>query len=135
MRLTERDYTFDEQVHRFTDLYRQTFTGLGTDEETPVLFSVREFEELFPGTFETVSQGNSFDQTGLSGQNDLLTHFTYRGDLLVDAEATFDRVNQLLAGTNQEREGGLRDNLVRADNSFREIEEETSALYLSLIHI
>ena len=67
----------------------------------------------------------------MSGRNDLLTYRTYRGDLLANPEATFDRVNQLLSGTNLAVTGGLHDNTQRIDNSFRDITEDTAALYVS----
>ena len=85
----------------------------------------------FPGTFETVSHPNSFDQTGLSGQLDLLNYRTYRGELLADAEGTFQRIQQMLAGTNMATTGSLSDNTVLQEGAYRDISEETAAVYLS----
>ncbi len=131
VRVTERDYEFDEQVFRFNDIYRTAFTDFDTADERPATFWADDFEALFPGSFTTVSHPNSFEQTGLTGEQDLLTHYTYRGDLLANPEATFERVNQLLAGTNLEVNGGLHDNTQSDLNSFRDIAEETSAVYVS----
>ncbi len=131
VRATKRDYQFDEQTFRFNDIYSNAYTDQGTDNEKPATFWIDDFEALFPGSITTVSHPNSFDQTGLHGQNDLLTYRTYRGDLLANPEATFDRVNQLLAGTNLAVSGGLHDNTQRIDNSFRDITEDTAALYVS----
>lgn len=131
VRATQRDYQFDEQTFRFNDIYKNAFTDQGTPDEKPATFWIDDFEALFPGSTSIVSHANSFDQTGLSGRNDLLTYRTYRGDLLANPEATFDRVNQLLAGTNLAVSGGLHDNTQRIDNSFRDITEDTAALYVS----
>ena len=131
VRVTDREYEFDEQTFRFNDIYKNAFTDEGTDEEKPATFWIDDFEALFPGSIATVNHNNSFDQTGLSGQNDLLTYRTYRGDLLSNPEATFDRVNQILAGTNLERSGGLHDNTTLIENSFRDITEDTEAIYVS----
>jgi len=131
VRATKRDYQFDEQTFRFNDIYSTAFTNQGTADEKPATFWIDDFEALFPGSITTVSHPNTFDQTGLSGRNDLLTYRTYRGDLLANPEATFDRVNQLLSGTNLAVTGGLHDNTQRIDNSFRDITEDTAALYVS----
>lgn len=131
VRVTQRDFGFDEQTFRFNDIYKNAFTNQGTANQKPVAFWIDDFEALFPGTFEVVSHVNSFEQSGLSGQNDLLAYNTYRGDLLANPEATFDRVNQLLAGTNLAVTGGLHDNTQRIDESYRDITEDTAAIYLS----
>jgi len=131
VRVTKRDYEFNEETFRFNDIYKNAFTDQGTADEKPATFWADDFEAAFPGSFEVVSHANSFDQSGLSGQNDLLTYLTYRGNLLANPEATFDKVNQLLAGTNLAVEGGLHDNTQRIDNSFSDIEEETAAIYIS----
>ena len=131
IRATKREYQYDEQTFKFNDIYKTAFTDEGTDDEKPVAFWIDDFEDLFPGSTSVVHHDNSFDQTGLSGRNDLLTYRTYRGALLANPEATFDRVNQLLAGTNLEVEGGLHDNTTRVDNAFRDITEDTAALYVS----
>jgi len=131
VRVTKRDFELDEQTFRFNDIYKNAFTDQGTANEKPATFWADDFEALFPGSFEVVSHANSFEQSGLSGQNDLLTYLTYRGDLLANPEATFDKVNQLLAGTNLAATGGLHDNTSRIDNSYSDITEDTSAIYLS----
>ncbi|WP_426358906.1 TonB-dependent receptor [Pseudocolwellia sp. HL-MZ19] len=131
VRVTKRDFELNEETFRFNDIYSNAFTDQGTASEKPATFWADDFEAAFPGSFEVVSHPNSFDQSGLSGQNDLLTYLTYRGNLLANPEATFDKVNQLLAGTNLALTGGLHDNTQRIDNSFSDIEEETAAIYVS----
>ncbi len=131
VRVTKRDFGYDEQTFRFNDIYKNAFAGQGTANEKPVAFWIDDFVALFPDTFEVVSHANSFKQSGLSGQNDLLAYNTYRGDLLANPEATFDRVNQLLAGTNLAVAGGLHDNTQRIDESYRDITEDTAAIYVS----
>ena len=131
VRVTKRDFEFNEQTFRFNDIYKNAFTDQGTADEKPATFWADDFEALFPGSFTEVSHPNTFDQSGLSGQNDLLTHYTYRGDLLANPEATFNRVNQLLAGTNLAVEGGLHDNTELVENSYSNIEEDTAAVYVS----
>ena len=131
VRTTERDYKYNETTWKFDNLYRHVFTNKGTANEAPAAFWIDDFEALFPGSIHTVSHPNSFDQTGLTGQQDLLTYRTYRGDLLADAEGTFDKVNQMLAGTNLAVNGGLHDNARQVENAYRDITEETTALYIS----
>jgi len=130
VRTTKRDYEFRQSRYRADNLYRHAFTDVGTDNERPFAVWIDQFEDLFPNTFETVNHANSFDQTGLSGQNDLLTYRTYRGDLLADAEGTFARIQQMLAGTNLATTGSLADNLTLNEDAFRDITEDTAALYL-----
>lgn len=131
IRTTDRDYKFTQSRYRADNLYRHVLTNEGTSEEAPFAVWIDDFENMFPGTFETVSHDNSFDQAGLSGQNDLLTYRTYRGDLLSDAEGTFARIQQMLQGTNLATTGSLSDNTVLQEGAFRDITEETAAIYLS----
>jgi len=93
---------------------------------------IDEFESQFPGSFETVNHPNSFDQHGLSGQMDLLQYQILDGDLLAkNPGELFNRLQQVLAGTNFATTGSLNDNLVVQESAFRDITEETAAFYLS----
>ena len=130
VRTTQRDYKYTQSRYRADNLYRHVFTDIGTDAERPFAVWIDDFEAMFPGTFTTVNHANSFDQAGLSGQNDLLTYRTYRGDLLADAEGTFARIQQMLQGTNLATTGTLADNLALNEDAYRDITEDTAAVYL-----
>jgi len=131
VRTTERDYEYHKKTYRADNLYRQAFTDKDTDNEAPFAVWMDDFEAAFPGTFSTVDYNKTFNQTGISGQYDLGTYRTYRGDLLSDAAGSFARIQQLFAGTNFATTGTLDDNTVEDTNAFRDITEETTALYVS----
>ena len=131
VRTTQNEFQFSRKRYRADNLYRQVFTGVGTDEEAPYVVWMDDFEAMFPGTFRTYDHNNAFNQTGLSGQYDLSTYRTYRGDLLADAQGSFERIQQMLAGTNFATTGTLADNQVEQEGSYNKIAEDTSALYLS----
>jgi TonB-dependent receptor len=131
VRATQNEYTFSRKRYRADNLYRQVFTDFGTSEEAPYVVWMDDFEAMFPNTFATVSHNDTFGQTGLSGQYDLDTYRTYRGDLLADAQGSFARIQQMLAGTNFATTGSLADNQVEQEGSFNNISEDTTALYLS----
>jgi TonB-dependent receptor len=131
IRATERDYEYHKKTYRADNLYRHAFTDMGTDAEQPFALWMDDFEGAFPGTFDTYSHNNSFDQSGISGQYDLGTYRTYRGDLLADADGTFKRIQELFAGTNFATTGSLDDNTVENENAYRDITEDTTAVYLS----
>jgi len=130
-RSTSSDYKFTRSRYRADNLYRQVFTDMGTDDEAPYVVWMDEFEAMFPGTFETYSHNNTFSQTGSSGQYDLSTYRAYRGDLLADAQGSFERIQQMLAGTNFATTGTLADNQVLQEGSYNDINEKTTALYVS----
>lgn len=131
VRTTERDYEYHKNTYRADNLYRHAFTNMGTDQERPFALWMDDFEAVFPGTFNTYNHHNTFNQSGLSGQYDLGEYRTYRGDLLADAATTFKRIQQLFAGTNYATTGSLSDNTVENLNAFRDITEETAAVYVS----
>ena len=129
VRTTDRDYKFVRSRYRLDDIYKNAFTNQGTDEEKPYTFWIDDFNSMFPGSFETKSHANSFDQSDLSGQLDLLEYASYNG--LSNASGAFDKIQQMLAGTNLATTGSLSDNLVNQEGAFRDITEETSAIYIS----
>jgi TonB-dependent receptor len=131
VRTTQNEYQFSRKRYRADNLYRNVFTDFGTDEEAPYVVWMDDFETMFPGTFSTISHNDTFGQTGLSGQYDLDTYRTYRGDLLADAQGSFARIQQMLAGTNLATTGSLADNQEEQEGSFNNISEDTTALYIS----
>lgn len=132
VRVTENDYDFNEKEYNANDLYRNVLYDEGLATERPFAMWIDEFDTLFPGSFETVNHPNSFDQHGLSGQMDLLQYRILRGDLLAKNPASlFNMLQQVLAGTNYATTGSLNDNLVVQEPAFRDIKEETAALYVS----
>ncbi len=131
VRFTENNYELNEREYLASNLYRRVFYDRGTAQERPFAFWIDDFEAMFPGSFETVRHPNSFNQHGLSGRMDLLTYRIYRGDLLTDLEGTFRRVQRMLEGTNYATTGSLDDNLALQEGAYRDITEETGALYVS----
>ncbi len=126
-RFTKADYEFNHSRYLASNLYRNAFT----EDGTPFALWIDDFEAMFPGTFENVNHNNSFNQAGLAGRNDLLNYRIFNGDLLNDPNAVFGMVQQAFAGTNFATTGSLQDNLAVQEGSFRDISEDTSALYLS----
>ncbi|MCY4427444.1 MAG: TonB-dependent receptor [Halieaceae bacterium] len=131
IRFTKNDYEFNEREYLASNLYRNVLYDEGTATERPFAVWIDDFEAMFPGSFETVNHSGSFDQHGISGQMDLLEYRIYRGDLLTDLEGTFDRVQEMLKGTNYETTGSLDDNLEVQESAYRDITEETGAFYVS----
>jgi len=130
VRTTENDYKYNQSRYRADNLYRRAVTGEGTSEEAPYAIWIDEFEEMFPGSITTIAHSSSFDQTGISGQNDLLTYRVYDPAQLANAEKTFAQIQQAFAGTNFATTGSLADNRVIQEGAYRDITEETSAFYL-----
>ena len=131
VRFTKNDYSLIEREYLASNLYRNVFFDQGTANERPFAMWIDEFEALFPGSFVTVDHPNSFNQHGLSGQNDLLQYTILDPDLLNQPERVFDMLQQVLAGTNFERSGSFQDNLELQEGVFRDITEETAAFYVS----
>lgn len=132
-RFTENDYEFNRLRYREPDLYRYAFNADGT----PRVFWLDDIEAAFPGSIETVNHNNSFDQNGLSGQNDLLQYRILSGDVLSNPNSAFAIVQALYDGA-VDRDGNpildgptLADNLVLQEGAYRDITEETSAFYVS----
>jgi len=126
VRATKRDYEYNESKVEIKDIYKKAFND--SDGSLATLW-IDDFNAMFPGSYTTTSYANSFDQLGQTGQNDLLTFANYNG--LSNAANTFDQLQQLLAGTNYATTGTLADNLKANDGAFRDITEDTSAIYMS----
>jgi TonB-dependent receptor len=130
VRTTENDYKFNLSRYRADNLYRYAVTGEGTSDEAPHAVWIDQFEAMFPGSITTVNHHNSFDQSGNSGQNDLLSYSVYDPAQLANAENTFQQLQQAFAGTNFATTGSLSDNMAVQEGAYRDITEETSAFYL-----
>lgn len=119
VRVTEREYGYFQSKAEIKDMYKNDDTLLWIDD----------YNDSFAGSFTTVSHPNSFDQLGQTGQNDLLAFANYNG--LSNPSNTWNQLQQILAGTSLATTGSLADNLVESEGSFREITEDTAAMYLS----
>jgi TonB-dependent receptor len=125
VRATNRQYQYEEYKEELKDIYKKAFN---TDGSSAALW-IDDFNNAFPGSFTTISHPNSFDQLGLSGQNDLLTFVTYNG--LSNPANTYAQLQQLLAGTNYATTGSLFENQDFVESAYRDITEKTAAIYLS----
>jgi TonB-dependent receptor len=119
VRVTERDYSYYQSKAEIKDMYKNDDSLLWIDD----------YNASFPDSFTTLSHANSFDQLGQTGQNDLLTFANYNG--LSNPSNTWNELQQLLAGTSKATTGSLADNLTESEGAFRDISEETAAVYLS----
>lgn len=126
IRATKREYGYTDYDYQAKDLYKNA--RFDADDSLAIMW-IDEFNALFPNSFNTMSHPNSFDQSGLSGQMDLLTYAAYSG--LSDASGTFDKVQQILQGTNLATTGSLADNLEHDEGAYRDITEDTAAIYVS----
>lgn len=126
VRVTEREYGYTESKVEIKDIYKNAYND--SDGSRATLW-IDDYNAAFPGSYTTTSHDNSFDQIGLSGQNDLLAFADYNG--LSNPSNTFNQLQQLLAGTNLATTGTLADNLISSDGAFREITEDTAAIYVS----
>ena len=131
VRVTDREYELNrvdlrgDDGNELKDLQKTlSFDG---GPITPVFAD--EFVEQFGG-FKDINLSNTFEQSGIAGNNALTSYRVYDARLLAyDINGTYDRVQQLLAGTNRALTGSLEDNLVANNGSFAQIEEDTQAIY------
>ncbi|MCJ8318584.1 MAG: TonB-dependent receptor [Colwellia sp.] len=126
VRVTQRDYDYEQYKVEVKDIYKKAFND--SDGSLATLW-IDDYNAAFPGSFTTNTYANSFDQRGLSGQNDLLTSAIYNG--LSNPANVYSQLQSLLVGTNLASTGSLRDNQEFQDSAFREISEDTAAIYLS----
>lgn len=126
VRATKREYGYEQYKEEVKDIYKNATND--SDGSLATLW-YDDYNAAFPGSFSTQTHPNSFDQIGLSGQNDLLTSVVYNG--LSNAENVYSQLQSLLAGTSLATTGSLRDNQDFQDGAFREITEDTAALYVS----
>ena len=128
VRFTDRDYTanrFDLKPNGNTlkDAYKNAKNSDGLYSPTWI------DNAIIADSFKTINMDNSFDQTGIAGQNDLLTYNVYDAEKLQDAEATYALVQQMLAGTTYAMDGSLADNMVEDTGAYKAINEKTNAIY------
>ncbi|QBY03685.1 TonB-dependent receptor [Thalassotalea sp. HSM 43] len=125
VRATKRDYEYKEYKEEIKDIYKNAFN----DDGSSAALWIDDYNAAFGGSFTTLSHDHSFDQLGKTGQNDLLTFATYNG--LSNPGRTYSEIQQLLAGTNMATTGSLRDNQDFNEGAYRDITEDTAAVYLS----
>ncbi|WP_394130922.1 TonB-dependent receptor [Shewanella maritima] len=128
MRFTDREYKanrFDLKPNGTTlkDSYKKATNADGL--YAPIWIDDPRLAE----TFKTINMNNSFDQTGVNGQNDLMTYHVYDADRLKDANATYLLVQDLLKDTSYAMNGSLADNMLEDNGAYKEINETTQALY------
>lgn len=129
VRTTDRDYELDRYDLRTNGSELKNLQTSVTYDGVLRPTWVDEFNESFGG-FKEVNHSNSFDQSGISGNNALTHYYVYDGAALAyDIDGTYARVQQMLEGSNYELVGSLDDNMVRNTGSYAQINEETQALY------
>ena len=128
-RTTTNEYEYNLSRYQAKDLYRNAYN---TTTQQPFVRWIDDYATAFPGSIETFNHSNSFSQTGLSGQLDLLTYRIYSGDRLANANQTFNEIQTLFAGTNYDVGGTLASNLEVQEGSYRKIDENTQALYATV---
>ncbi|MGX9460976.1 TonB-dependent receptor [Shewanella sp. A14] len=128
VRFTDRDYSanrYDLKPNGNTlkDSYKKATNADGLYSPTWI------DNPIVSDSFTTINAKNSFDQTGLSGQNDLLTYNVYDAERLKDAQATYLLVQEMLKDTSYAMNGSLADNMVEDTGAYKSINEKTSAIY------
>lgn len=126
VRATKREYEYEQSKVEIKDIYKNAKND--SDGSLATLW-IDDYNDQFAGSFTTMSHDNSFDQLGHSGQNDLLTFATYNG--LSNPANVFNELQQLLVGTNLATTGSLADNLEFQNSAYREVTEDTAAIYVS----
>lgn len=129
IRATDRSYEYEQYKEEVKDIYKNAFYEGGANDGELATLWIDDYNAAFPGSFSTLSHANSFDQLGKTGQNDLLTFANYNG--LSNPQNTYSQLQQLLAGTNLATTGNLRDNQDFQEGAYRDITEDTKAIYLS----
>ena len=125
VRTTKRDYEYEQYKEEVKDIYKNA----KYDDGSLATLWFDDYNAAYPGSFTTNTYENSFDQIGLSGQNDLLTSVIYNG--LSNPSNTYSQLQSLLQGTSLATTGSLRDNQEFQNGAFRDISETTAAIYLS----
>ena len=138
VRVTDREYEYNESGMRVKDIHRDMFDSLGN----PVVVPMDDIIAAYPGAIVTPSVNSGlFDQAGFVGANQLSPFTVYDGRLLQNnIDQTYAMVQQLLLGSNFNDPGNsdgyispngtLQDNLTDTLSAFTNIEEDTTALYL-----
>ncbi|WP_416351137.1 TonB-dependent receptor [Alteromonas sp. 14N.309.X.WAT.G.H12] len=129
VRTTDRDYELDRYDLRINGSELKNLQTSVTYDGVVTPVWVDDFNEAYGG-FKEVNYSNSFEQSGISGSNALTHYYVYDGaELAYNINGTFDRVKQMLEGSNYEISGTLNDNMVRNTGAYAQISEETRAIY------
>ena len=127
VRSTSRDYEQNIYQFRVTNIFKNLLDANGN----PDIIWMEDIAAQFPNAItEYDFSGDAFEHTGRSGAFDLAKVTAYDVGLLQNHQASFDIVQQLLAGTNMEVTGSLSDNLAYQESGYSEVNEETSAMYV-----
>jgi len=129
IRTTDRDYELDRYDLRNNGSELKNLQTSVTVDGVVTPVWADDFNDSYGG-FKEINHANSFDQSGISGDNALTHYWVYDGAALAyDINGTYDRVKQMLDGTSHELTGTLDDNMVRNTGSYTRIKEKTQALY------
>lgn len=129
IRLTQTDYSYEQYKEEVKDIYKKAFYEGGDKDGQLATLWYDDYNAAFPGSFSVNTYANSFDQIGLTGQNDLLTSAIFNG--LANPSNVYSQLQSLLQGTSLATTGSLRDNQTFQNGAFRDISEDTAAIYLS----
>eukprot|EP01093_Parvamoeba_rugata_P017412 TRINITY_DN6_c0_g2_i1.p1 TRINITY_DN6_c0_g2~~TRINITY_DN6_c0_g2_i1.p1 ORF type:complete len:976 (+),score=294.15 TRINITY_DN6_c0_g2_i1:1414-4341(+) len=129
IRTTDRDYELDRyDLRNNGSELKNLQTSVSYDGVVRPTWA-DEFDAAFGG-FKEINHSNTFEQSGISGNNALTHYYVYDGaELAYNINGTYDRVKQMLEGSSHELTGSLDDNMVRNTGSYAQINEETQALY------
>ncbi|MFT2091081.1 TonB-dependent receptor [Paraglaciecola sp. 2405UD69-4] len=129
IRTTDRDYELDRYDLRTNGAELKNLQTSVTFDGVVTPIWVDDFNAAYGG-FKEVNHSNSFSQSGITGNNALTHYYVYDGaQLAYNINGTYDRVQQMLAGSSHELTGTLEDNMVRNTGSYAAIQEKTQALY------
>lgn len=129
VRTTDREYELDRHDLRNNGSELKNLQKSVSYDGVITPTWIGDFDAMYGG-FKAINHGNTFDQTGISGNNALTDYFVYDAALLAyDINGTYDRVAQMLEGSSHELTGSLEDNMVRNTGSYAKIEEKTQAIY------
>lgn len=126
VRTTSREFKQEQDQFRLTNIYKDLTDADGN----PDIIWMEDIAAQFPGAITTYNFDDAFSGTGMAGAYDLARVTAFDVGLLQDQQATFDIVQQLLAGTNYAVSGSLRDNLGVQNDGYSTVTEDTAAAYL-----
>ncbi|WP_160151799.1 TonB-dependent receptor [Microbulbifer sp. ALW1] len=127
VRTTSRDYEQNRYQFRVTNIFKNLTDADGNAD----IIWMEDIAAQFPNAISEYDfSGDGFEQSGMRGAYDLAKVTAYDVGLLQNQQATFDIVQQLLAGTNMQIDGSLSDNLEYQESGYSEVNEETSAMYV-----
>ncbi|MBD1389688.1 TonB-dependent receptor [Neiella sp. HB171785] len=137
VRVTSREYEFhtaelqNDNGSTFKDAYKKA-KYVGGDKDGQYVTPAFLDDDIWADAIYTKSYSNQFDQIDGNGFNSLTGPVAvYKAGLLRnDAEGTFARMQQWLAGTNYATTGSLADNMTDLEDEWKKIEEDTRAVYL-----